>query len=75
MSIIFDRSENQLEDSQQNREEYIHELENLIITYEKVIMNNQNEIKELQDRVCEYLGHAIEKEEELEYFEQFLEGS
>lgn len=71
MSINFDRSFSEFstpEKKEENRDDYIRQLEEIIYEHEKIIMNNQNEIKDLQEKVCEYLGDAIEKEEELQYF-------
>ena len=64
ISINFDQSENG--ENTDNREAYIRKLEEIIFEYEKIILNDQNSIKDLQDRVYEYLGDALEKEEEFE---------
>ena len=55
-----------LEPNQESREEYIRKLEGIIFQYERIIENNQFSIEELREQVYEYLGDALEKEEEFE---------
>lgn len=44
-------------------EAYSHKLEQLLRKYERIIVENQGTIEELQEKVYEYLKDALEKEQ------------
>lgn len=43
-------------------DDYIKKLEAVILKYEDIIVDNHGTIEELQDKVCEYLKDALDKE-------------
>lgn len=53
-------------DNYKNLEHYARKLENLLKKYERIIIDNQGMIDDLQDKVYEYLKDALEKETEAE---------
>lgn len=53
-------------EGQEEEDEYRRKLEKVIAKYELIISHDMDIIKELQERVEEYLGDAIEKERECE---------
>ena len=41
-------------------------MQNLILKYERMLIEDQKQIEEYQEKVCEYLRDALDKEQEAE---------
>lgn len=60
MSIDFGNHQKEVDD----QSTYIKDLKDIISDYEKILIENQGTIKELHGYVYEYLGDAMEKEQQ-----------